>query len=394
MKKDFLAQAEKIKESLKRHASFLADNPEIGFELQNTKSYVMECLRQIGIEPVEYGKCGVGGSIKGKGGGRTVLLRADMDALDISSEDGSVKRMHACGHHFHTAMLLGCAEILKKSNDFCGEVRLMFQGAEEILSGAKDMIESGILDTPRPEAAMMIHVMTGVDMPVGSVVVSSEGVSAPAADFFKITVSGKGAHGALSHQGIDALSASAYILISLHEIKAREISIDTRAGLTVGRIVGGKSANALPESVLLEGSLRAFDEETRDLLGLRVRQVSENIATAFRASAAVEFTSGCPTLINDERISNICALALKEELGGETVHLSSEFKEKISGGSEDFAYVTHEIPSVMIAVCAGSTKDGYKYPLHNACVSFDDRALSVGAAAYCAFAVAFLREKD
>ncbi len=394
MKKDFLKEAEKIKDTILRHSEFLDSNPEVGFDLFKTKKYVKEYLCSLGLEAKEYGRCGIGCSIKGARKGSTVLLRADMDALRLVDENGECKIMHACGHHFHTSMLLGCAQILSGYDDFDGEIRLMFQGAEEVLEGAKDMINAGILDTPRPNAAMMIHVMSGTDMPAESIVVSAEGVSAPAADFFTITVVGKGAHGALAHQGVDALSVGAYILISLHEIKAREISISDKVGLTVGKLNGGESANVLPSQVVLEGSLRAFDEKIRDNLKRRVIGIAENVARAFRAEVSVRFTSGCPTLKNDGEVSDICYRSLKKVFGKKKVWLSSEFKENLSGGSEDFAYISQEIPSVMIGICAGSIKDGYKYPLHNALVSFDKKALVTGAAAYSAFAIAFLREKS
>ena len=388
-KKDFLKEAENIRDIIFGHAEFLNENAEVGFDLTVTKKYVKASLEHLGLEVEEYGKCGIGALIKGMSEGKTVLLRADMDALSC---EGGAK--HLCGHHFHTAMLLGAAEILSKNKPFCGNVKLMFQPAEEILEGAKDMIDNGILSSPTPDGAMMLHVMSGIDMPMGCIVVSSAGVSAPAADFFKIIIKGKAAHGALAHQGVDAIAVSSYVLVALHQIRSREIAISEAVGLTVGKINGGESANALPEQVVLEGSIRAFNEKTRELLKRRLREISQGIAATFRAEADVIFTSGSPCLQNDKNISDICYRALAEAFGDEKVWLSSEFEKDMSGGSEDFAYVSQKIPSVMIGICAGSKKDGYEFPLHNPSVRFDEGALAIGTAAYSSFAVSFLGEKE
>jgi hippurate hydrolase len=393
MSRDFLNEAQSISETLESHADHLWNCAEVGFELPKTLGYVKKRLKDIGVYMEECGKCGLCAVIKGKSRGRVVLLRADMDALNLIDSEGKSRTVHACGHHFHTAMLLGAAEIFANNTDFFGEIRIIFQSAEESLMGAKDMIENGILDAPRPDAAMMIHVMTGVDMPVGTVVVS-EGISAPAADFFNIDIYGKGAHGALSHQGVDALSVGAYTLVALHEIKSREVSIGDRAGITVGKIRGGEAANVLPESVNLSGSIRAFDEDVRALIKKRVCEVCEGIANTFRAKAKVEFTSGCPALKNDDGISQICYEALKSIFKDGTVWRSSDFDENMVGGSEDFSYIAAEIPSVAIGLCAGSINDGYRLPLHNPSVAFDKRALPYGVAAFSAFAMSFLREKE
>ena len=390
MKIDIFKESEKYYERMCMHTDFLQRNAEAGFELMKTKAYVKDALEAMGLTVREYGKCGLGACINGEKSGKTILLRADMDALPGIDSQNPSRIIHACGHHLHTAMLLGAAEILCKNREFDGCVKLMFQGAEEILEGAADMIEGGILKEPKPDGAIMVHVITAVDIPVGNVIVSSGGVSAPAADFFRIIIRGGGAHGALSHQGIDAISAAAHLVTALDEIKAKEVAINEAMGLSVGSIKGGKAPNALPEEVVIEGTLRSFDEELQQRLKGRLCDISENITAAFRAKAEVQFLGGCPPLKNDESLSFRTGEVLKDTLGEKWVKMSSQMRGGMSGGSEDFAYVSRLVPSVMIAVAAGDKKEGYKLPLHNPNVCFDKRALKIGAAVYAASALGFL----
>lgn len=394
MKEELYRRAKELTEILEEHATFLNAHAEVGFELEETLNYVACELNKIGIKPSRCGRCGVTGIIEGKRDGKTFLLRADMDALGGLCPDMPGKRIHACGHHMHTAMLLGAAQILFENKDIInGRIKLMFQPAEEILSGALDMIENGVLDAPRPDGAMMLHVIAGTDFPTGNAIVSSGGVSAPSADFFKITVKGKGTHGALAHMGVDPISISAHILSGLAEINSREIAMGEPCALTIGKITGGGSANAIPDSVELEGSLRAFDEKTRENIKNRLCDITNNIAKAFRGRTEIEFTSGCPSLVNDEQLSHMAYQCLREYLGKDKVIMSeSGAKTGMRGGSEDFSYISQRIPSIAISIGAGRKSDGYEYPLHNPLVRFDKGALPIGALAYAAIAIKYLNE--
>lgn len=392
MKYDILENAQKLQQRMEEYTSYLQSNPESGFELEKTYNYVFGRLTELGLSPKKCGRCGIYADIDGKSGGKTFLLRADMDALKGIDGEDRERVIHACGHHFHTAMLLGAAELLiKNKKSFTGKVRLMFQPAEEILEGAKDMIENRVLDFPQIDGAMMIHVLSGVDMPCGTVVVSAGGISAPAADFFRINVKGRGTHGALSHQGVDALMASCYIITALNEIKARELAIDEQAAITVGKVEGANVANVIPDNICLEGSLRSFGENTRERIRQRVCDICKYTAIAFRSQADVSFISGCPALQNDHKLSDIAFKKLGEIFGDGMVIRSDGGKGTgISGGSEDFSYISNLVPSIMIAVCAGNKAEGYTEPLHHPKVRFDKRALSVGAAAYAYMAQSFL----
>ena len=399
-KEQILQEAAALQEEIKAHRLWLHTHAETGFDLTETKPYVKSTLTEMGYTVQECGKAGLVTTV-GKPGGKVLLLRADMDALPIAEEadvDFACKngRMHACGHDMHTAMLLGAAKILKAhESELGGMVKLMFQPAEEIFEGSKDMIASGVLENPRPDAALMIHVAAGMPLPAGTVVVSAPGVSAPAADYFTIRVHGKGCHGSAPQNGIDPLTAAAHILIALQEIHARELSASDEAVLTIGTFHAGEAGNVIPDTATMGGTIRTYDEKTRAYLKERMTAIAQSIAEAFRASAEVSFGSGCPTLVNDKDLSEKVTGYLKDLLGANRAFTTAELsggKPARGGGSEDFAYVSHEVPSLMLALAAGEPSKGYPYPQHHPKVKFDERVLSTGAAVFVDCAINYLRE--
>lgn len=399
-KEQILQEAAALQEEIKAHRLWLHTHAETGFDLTETKPYVKSTLTEMGYTVQECGKAGLVTTV-GKPGGKVLLLRADMDALPIAEEadvDFACQngRMHACGHDMHTAMLLGAAKILKAhESELGGTVKLMFQPAEEIFEGSKDMIASGVLENPRPDAALMIHVAAGMPLPAGTVVVSAPGVSAPAADYFTIRVHGKGCHGSAPQNGIDPLTAAAHILIALQEIHARELSASDEAVLTIGTFHAGEAGNVIPDTATMGGTIRTYDEKTRAYLKERMTAIAKNVAEAFRASAEVSFGSGCPTLINDKDLSEKVTGYLKDLLGANRAFTTAELnggKPARGGGSEDFAYVSHEVPSLMLALAAGEPSKGYVYPQHHPKVKFDERVLSTGAAVFVDCAINYLRE--
>lgn len=399
-KEQILQEAKALQEEIKSHRLWLHTHAETGFDLTETKPYVKSALMKMGYTVQECGKAGLVTTV-GKPGGKVLLLRADMDALPIAEEadvDFACQngRMHACGHDMHTAMLLGAAKLLKAhESELDGMVKLMFQPAEEIFEGSKDMIASGVLENPRPDAALMIHVAAGMPLPAGTVVVSAPGVSAPAADYFTIRVHGKGCHGSAPQNGIDPLTAAAHILIALQEIHARELSASDEAVLTIGTFHAGEAGNVIPDTATMGGTIRTYDEKTRAYLKERMTAIAQSIAEAFRASAEVSFGSGCPTLVNDKDLSEKVTGYLKDLLGASHAFTTAELnggKPARGGGSEDFAYVSHEVPSLMLALAAGEPSKGYPYPQHHPKVKFDERVLSTGAAVFVDCALQYLRE--
>ncbi len=360
---------------------YLMKNAETGFELKNTVDYVAKSLMEAGIEYTMCGRCGICAVLGSSTHAKTLLLRADMDALPMG--DGA---MHACGHHMHTAMLLAAARAIKQNEDMLScRVKLMFQPAEEILSGAKDMIDSGILQNPKVDYAFMLHVATAANFDTGTFIFASDGEIAPSADYFNIEVRGKGSHGAQPSEGRDPITAGAHILCALQSINARELGVYEDATITVGMVSAGNAPNAIADSMIMKGTMRTFGEETREFVKARIGDISSSVAKALRTSAKAVYTHGCPAFINDsEFLCKVSGLA-REFLGDEKVVMLP--KGQRGGGSEDFAYVSTLVPTAMALLCAGRAEDGYEYPLHNPKVKFDKKALPYGSAlmTYIAF---------
>jgi hippurate hydrolase len=399
-------EASKLQEELVTARRYLHTHAETGFDLKDTLAFVKNELISMGYEPQECGKAGLVALAGGKKKGKVFLIRGDMDALPVREEaDVAFRcengRMHACGHDMHATMMLGAARLLKEHEDeIQGTVKLMFQPAEEIFEGSHDMIEAGLLKNPDVDAALMIHVMAGMPFQPGTIVVSSPGVSAPAADYFEITVQGSGCHGSMPNTGVDPLSAAAHILIALQEIHARELAMDDRVVLTFGTMHAGNAANVIPDTAVMGGSIRTFDEETRAFVKKRMTEIAEGIAASFRAKAEVKFGSGCPTLVNDQELSVCAEKYVKELQGAQKTFTVAQLNARSSGqksssksaGSEDFAYVSQEVPSIMLALAAGQPEKGYAYPQHHPMVKFDESVLAGGSAVYAYTAVRWLEE--
>lgn len=391
---ELVKEVQKLQGEMVENRRFLHANPETGFALSKTTAFVMDKLKEMGYAPKTCGKSVVA-TIEKKG--KALLLRADMDALPFKEQTGlpfasKNGNMHACGHDMHTAMLLGVAKILKNhEKQLQGSIKFLFQPAEEILEGAKDALQAGVLENPTVGGAMMVHVMTALPMQSGKIVVANSGVSAPACDYFQIQVKGKSCHGSAPQNGVDALLVSAHILVALQELSAREIPAQAPTVLTIGRMQAGKAGNIIADSAILEGTFRAFDEEIRAQIKTRMSVIVQSIAKAFRARAKLSFTSGCPALSNDEKMCAFAEKEIKNQLGEELVINSSQFgaSAKGMGGSEDFAYIAREVPSVMLALCAGETEKGFNEPLHHPKVRFDENALVNGVVALSACALAW-----
>lgn len=236
-------------------------------------------------------------------------------------------------------------------------------------------------------------------MAAGTVVVSDGGISAPAADYFNILVRGKGCHGSMPNTGVDPVNAAAHIITALQEIHARELALVDEAVLTIGSIHGGTAPNVIPDTVELSGSIRTYDEDVRSFLKNRIIEIAQTIAAAFRAEAEVSFGSGCPTLVNDHDLSACAVTYVKELLGptkaftaGQLHAMSGSGKAPKAAGSEDFAYVSQQVPSIMLALAAGHPEKGYCYPQHHPKVKFDEEVLPSGSAVYAYTAMRWLEE--
>lgn len=389
-------EAEALKDTLIRHRRAIHAHAELHDELPFTTEYVMSELRAMGYEPQEICPSGIV-ALVGKKKGKTFLLRADMDALPMVEENtlpfkSTNGNMHACGHDLHTAMLLGAARLLKDhEDDLEGQVKLMFQPAEETLFGAKAMIEAGVLENPSVDAAMMIHVMAGFPIPTGSVLIPQGGVLSAAADWFRINVQGKGGHGAMPNTAVDPLHVMSHIHIGLQEILSRELAPGENAALTIGQMHGGTTSNVIPDTAFLSGTARTFGEETRSFVKQRLQEISTGIASTYRASAEVIFERGCPSLVVDKALSDQVRGFAKDLMAPEQIIDPAAIGFSKMSGSEDFAYVSMEVPSIMAILAAGSQEDPAGYPIHHPKVMFDEAALPIGAALYAHVAMAWLK---
>jgi hippurate hydrolase len=232
----------------------------------------------------------------------------------------------------------------------------------------------------------MLHVLPAMPFSTGTLIVSAPGVSAPAADFFDLAVTGKGCHGSSPWQGVDAALVGAKILTGLETLSSREISPAHFSTLTIGQFRAGEADNALAGKALLSGTMRSMNEETREYMKKRLERIAKTTATAYRARAKVAWKSGCPCLQNDEQMSKIALECAKKALGDKYVLSAADLPKGGVGGSEDFAYIAQKVPSVMVGICAGSRGQGFDEPLHSPRVRFDEECMPFGAAYFAAVA--------
>ena len=387
-----LEQAKQIKEEIISYRRIIHQNPEVGDRLPKTKAFVMDKLREFGYKPTEICESGIVATIEGKQGGKTILLRADMDALpmeettdcDFKSTNGA---MHSCGHDMHTAMLLGAAKLLKLNQDKIeGIVKLVFQPDEEGFTGAKKMLKAGILENPRVDAAMAMHVHSGTP---SNLVLCGMGTSIAGCNRFRIVAKGKGCHGALPETGVDPINIAAHIYFSLQELISREISTAQPAVLTIGKFSGGDAPNIIPEQVVMEGTIRSLDKDTGEFIFKRMNDIVVSTAKMFRGEAELIELSSAPPLTNDTDLSKEITSYIKDMLGEKSVVLF----ESGGMGSEDFASYSYEVPSCYIMLGAGikSENEAYGEPMHNNKVVFNEDILVTGAAIYANSAITWLK---
>lgn len=394
MMKTFAEEAKLLQEELVSWRRHIHQNPEIGMDTPNTAAFIKARLEEMGYDAQYFSGTGVTALVGGKNPGKCFLLRADIDALPVKEEADieykSVNNyMHACGHDFHATMLLGAAKLLKAHEDeIPGQVKLMFQPAEENLKGAKTMVKDGILENPKVDAAAMFHVASGMPIPTGTIVIPKPGPSTAASDWFDILIKGKGGHGAMPHKSVDPLNVISHLHLALQELNSREIAPDDIVALTIGMMQGGTTSNVIPDTAEMHGTLRTYDKETRVYLNERIPQIAKAVAQTFRAEAEVTMIEGTATVVNDETVTEPIYESLKEVFGSV---IRSDSK---GSGSEDFAYVSDKVPAVMMIISTGSSNDGYTYPVHHPKVTFDENALSVGAAGYAAAAYAWLSKNQ
>lgn len=386
----------KIKELAKQNKDYVIDlrrefhmHPELSWQEERTSQRVKEELEKMGIPFAAVAGTGVVAIIKGKQEGKTIALRADMDALqvkecnEVAYKSQNEGIMHACGHDGHTAMLLGAAKVLNACKDeIKGTVKLFFQPAEELAQGAKKMVEQGVMEGV--DGVFGIHLWS--DIPSGTVSVE-EGPRMASADMFTIRVKGKGGHGSLPHQGVDAVVAASAIVMDLQSVVSREISPLESAVVSVGSFHSGTRFNVIANEAVLEGTTRCFNPQIREAFPAIIERIVKNTAKSYRAQAEIEYNLGTPATINDAGCSKIAEKTVEKVLSKEGVIKM----EKVTGG-EDFAMFAEKAPAVMAFVGIRNAEKEAHYPHHHERFNMDEDALEIGTALYAQYALDFLME--
>ena len=362
-------------------------NPEVSMQEYNTCKRIKEELEKMGVEYKGIAGTGVIATIKGNKPGKTVALRGDIDALAVVEENthNYVSKvhgmMHACGHDTHGAMLLGAVKVLNEMKDEIeGTVKFFFQPGEEVGKGAAAMVAEGALEGV--DGVMGIHISS--DMPVGTIN-ADPGPRMASADSFKVTITGKGGHGARPEQCIDAVVVGAATVMNLQSIVSRELSPFDPVVVTTGSIKSGTRFNVIAPTAILSGTTRCYSPEVRKNFFDSITRVAKSTAEAYRATAEVEFTEGVGPTINDDN----CA-ALARETAASLVGKENVVTVPPSTGGEDFSFFSNIVPGVMVKLGTGNKEKGSDFPHHHEKFDIDEDMLEVGTALYAQFALNYL----
>ena len=387
-----MEQAQLIKDDIIEYRRFIHANPEVGETLPITKKYIIDKLKEFGYNPEEICESGIVATIKGSKPGKTFLLRADMDALPMKESTGCSfasknGAMHSCGHDMHSAMLLGAAKLLKQNQDLIeGTIKLVFQPDEEGFTGAKKIIEAGVLKNPDVDAAMAMHVNSGTP---SNLVVCGKGTSIGGCYRFRIVVKGTGCHGAMPETGVDPIFIAHHIYSGLQTILTREIPATKPAVITIGKFVAGDAPNIIPGEAVMEGTFRYLDKEMGEMVIARMNEIVTSTAKTFRGEAELIELSSVPPLTNNNDLANELTGYMKDIVGERGVYLY----EGGGMGSEDFASFSHEVPSLYIILGAGAKNENTEFgePMHNEKVVFNEDILPTGAAIHAYSAIMWLK---
>ena len=379
----FMNEAFAIKSTIVDDRRYIHQHAEIGMDLPDTVAYVEKRLKEIGLVPQKCGKSGIKAVLTGKKPGKTILLRGDMDALPMGEDNdlpfrSTTQAAHNCGHDLHTAMLLGAAALLKgRESELEGSITFMFQPGEEIFQGARSMVDDGLLSNPKVDAAFALHNLP--DVPPGTIMFGAGNVLA-SCDGFEITIKGKGCHGAMPQLGYDPIHVGVEIYQGFQHLIAREALPSETVTLTFGQFSAGLANNIIPDVAVLKGTLRTYNQQVRETLLQRMKEIIEYLAKAFRVEATYTVLSDVAATYNNPQ--------LLETMLGYIDNMGYDFK-KIANhrlsASDDMSIVAGMVPTVYLFL--GSQVENCPYPLHNPGILLNEETLPLGAAihAQCAF---------
>lgn len=379
---NILDEIDDMKEKLIKDRRTLHQMPEIGFALDQTCAYIKKRLTELGYTPHDIGDHGIYTTI-GEGS-PCLLLRADMDGLPIEEESGlpfasTNHHAHACGHDLHMTMLLGACALFKKMKKINGTIKILFQPSEENASGAKAMIEAGILENPHVDAAFSMHIKA--DQKTGTIHYRP-GTLMASSDFFKVVIEGKSAHGSAPHEGIDPIAIAAHTIVNLEMISSREINAKERFTMTFGKVEAGKANNVIPDEATLEGSIRCFDPDVRVAVLERFKDIISATCDMYNANSRIDYPMRALTVYNDPKMVDLLTPALKEiaEVDDHCEPLSI---------SEDFSYYSEKVPSLFVLV--GAQGDHEPISLHNSAIVFNEAGMKTGISAFVQAALTYLK---
>jgi amidohydrolase len=368
------------------------EHPELAFEEVRTSGIVAGRLRALGLE-VQTGiaQTGVVGTLKGgKAGAKTLAIRADMDALpihelnEIDYRSTVAGKMHACGHDGHTTVLLAVANLLsQRREELNGNVKFVFQPAEEVIGGAEPMLKAGALEGV--DNIIGLHLFS--TYPLGRVGVRS-GTTFASADKFVLRVHGKGGHGAMPESAVDPIIVAAHITTALQTLISRETSPFSPAVITVARIEAGSAFNIIPEVAELQGSLRTYSEEHRAKMVRRITELAQGIASAMNASCEVDIFDGCPPCVNDPVMTDAVRRAAEGTVGADAVDSGAEI---MTTGSDDMAYFLQAVPGCYFIVGAANPDKGARYPHHHPRFNVDEDSMPIAAEVLMRTALDYLK---
>ncbi len=376
---DFRVEAEALFDEMVQMRRDFHRHPELGFEETRTSGIVADRLLELGFEVQRgVGQTGVVGLLEGKKDGPTILLRFDMDALPLMEESGVAYSsqndgvMHACGHDGHTTMGLTLAKIMAQhQSEMAGTLKFVFQPAEEGLGGAIAMIADGVLNAPRPDVALAMHVWT--PEPYGKARIIP-GPCMASSSVFTLTVQGKGGHGAAPHQAVDPVLAAAHIVSALQSIVSRNMDPQESVVVSIGQFLAGTTFNIIPDRAFLKGTVRSYNNELHRQIYRRILEMATKMADAFSCTATMETIAIVQAVVNAPEPTAVVRAAAAKIMGEENI------SDRRTMASEDMGFFLDEVPGCYFFIGARNEEKGYTYPHHHPKFNFDERAMIDGVA--------------
>jgi amidohydrolase len=387
---DFKGEIASLKHEMIQMRRDFHRRPEPGFQEVETSKVVAKRLEEYGLEVTGgIAKTGVAGLLRGRRKGKTIIIRADMDALTVREQTGlefaseNEGVMHACGHDGHMSIALTTARILSQHRDeLRGNVKFVFQPAEEAPGGAKPMIEEGVMESPKVDAAIGLHLWNY--LPIGKVAVSPGPVMA-SMDSMRIKIKGKGGHGAIPHEAVDSIVVSSNVVTALQTVVSREIAPLAPSVVSIGTIKGGYAFNIIADVVEMEGTTRALDVELQKTLPERIERIIKGVTSGMRADYDFDYTFLYPVTINDEGM-----VRLIEEVSATVVGEENVMSFEGTMGGEDMAFFLREVPGCYFFLGSSNKEKGLDQPHHSPQFDFDEDAMPIGVEIFARAAMKYL----